>query len=299
MLHLPIVILAYFLNALAILIDKFLLVKQIPNPLIYVFYFSLFSLLILIFLPFVSKPNPSAFLLASLSTFTWTNGAYFMFKALARGQTSTVIPIIGALIPTLLLIFALFSRSIVIGEILAIILLIYGLICLTITDLTDKLVKSELIFTFLSALLFAASYLFLRQAYLSANFLSILVYSRIVLIPFGFLILVIPSTRKVIFNQSFKHPIFHLKSRVGLLFLIGAASGGTSELLITYSISLANPALVNSLQGTQYAFLFIAAILLSKRYPSIFKEKLTAVTLFSKVTGLALISLGIYILAFF
>src|SRR3990172_3262045 len=104
--HLPFTISAYFLNALAVLTSKFLLSRIIPDPLIYIFYISLFSFLAVLAIPFTKIPTVEVFALASLSTLTWTLGAYFMYKALKIGQVSRVIPIIGTLIPLILLIFA-------------------------------------------------------------------------------------------------------------------------------------------------------------------------------------------------
>lgn len=301
--HIPFTLLAYFLNGIAVLIDKFMLTKQIPNPLIYVFYFSVFSLLALFLLPTTHYPLPTTLILASTSTLLWTTGAYFMFSALTVGQASRVIPIIGTIIPIILLLTALFTRVVSSGEIFAIVFLIGGLIFLTLPDWfidknSSKIKPLELLFTFASAIFFAISYIALRQAYLQENFLTVLVYSRIILIPIIAITLILPITRKIIFAKSEKHPLFHLKSKIGLLFLAGGAAGGASELLLTFSVSLANPALVNSLQGTQYVFIFFASLILSSRFPDVFKESLHIGKLVSKLIGVGLIGLGLYLLAF-
>lgn len=295
--YLPFTLLAYFLNAVAVLIDKFMITKQIPNPLVYVFYFSVFSTVALLLLPFVALPPKEAFILASSSTVLWTCGAFFMFKALQIGQASRVIPIIGTLIPTFLLVYSLFNQLITQNQLFAILLLILGIVFLTLPDWKGKISKDEIIFVILSSVLFASSYIVLRQAYLLANFLTVLVYSRVVIIPAVLTVLAIPSLRAMIFSQSSKHPVYHLKSKIGLLFLFGGAAGGASELLLTYSISLATPALVNSLQGSQYVFLFIASILLSKKYTQVFSEHFTFLNLSSKILGIVTISTGLYLLA--
>ncbi|MBU1000369.1 hypothetical protein KKE78_03175, partial [Patescibacteria group bacterium] len=93
--HIPFTLTAYLFNAFSVLANKFLLNKTIPDPLIYVFYISLASLLAVFCLPFTKIPSFEVFLIASLSTMLWTLGAYFMFKALKIGQVSRVIPIIG------------------------------------------------------------------------------------------------------------------------------------------------------------------------------------------------------------
>jgi hypothetical protein len=83
------------------------------------------------------------------------------------------------------------------------------------------------------------------------------------------------------------------------LFIFGSVAGASSELLITFSVSLATPALVNSLQGSQYLFLFIASLFLGKKFPEIFKEKHTHLKTTFKILGILCIALGLYILAFY
>lgn len=270
--YLPITILAYLLNSIAVIIDKFLLNKSIPNPLTYIFYISIFSLLILFALPFTLYPSPFTLFLASASTLLWTIGAYLMFAAVKKGQVSRVVPVIGTLIPLMLLIHAAFFGTISLNQSLAVGILIAGLIFLTYSDLHLKEVKLE----FLSALFFAVSYLILREAYLRENFLTVLVYSRLILIPLILIFLFIPKP--------------HHKPKIGALFITGQAAGGASQLLLTFSISLASPALINSLQGIQYVFLFFFSMW-------VFKEKFSFFNILGKIMGIGLIGTGLYLLA--
>lgn len=301
--HLPFTLTAYFFNALSVLTNKFLLSKTIPDPLIYIFYISLISILAVFALPFTKIPNLAVFELASLSTLFWTLGAYFMFKALKMGNVSRVIPIIGTLIPLILLGFASETNAISAVQAWAVLTLVLGIIFLSLQDLLQgALSKREIIFELLSAGSFALSYILLRQAYLNLDFFSVLVWSRLILLPLCFLMLAVPTIRAKIITSTLS-----LSSRTdsgagsiktGLVFLGGQVSGVISEVLILFSISLANPALVNSLQGTQYIFLLFFALILSKKYPAIFGEKYTFLILLSKLAGIGLIGIGLYLLAF-
>ncbi|MBI2019507.1 hypothetical protein HYS95_02490 [Candidatus Daviesbacteria bacterium] len=283
--HLPFTISAYFFNALAVLANKHLLNRAIPDPLVYIFYISLVSLPAIFALPFVKIPDFETFILASLSTITWTMGAYFMFKALKLGQVSRVIPVIGTLIPLILLMLAVRSEALSITQIEAVIILTFGLVFLTATDWKGKLNKEEIICEVLSASLFAISYVILRSAYLKLDFLSVLVWSRMVLLPLLLIMVAIPFLRiKVISSKGLK---INFLSKEGFIFLGGQLSGALSEVLILFSISLANPALVNSLQGSQYVFLLIFD---RKKYPFLI--------LLSKVAGIIFIAAGLYLLAF-
>ncbi len=297
--HLPFTISAYLFNALSVLTNKFLLNKTIPDPLIYVFYISLVSFLVIFALPFTHIPTTAVFTTASVSTLLWTAGAYFMFKALKIGQVSRVIPVIGTAIPIILLIFASGGNAISVTQAQAVAVLTLGMIALTVTSWRGKLIKWEIIFELLSAGCFAFSYILLRQAYLQLDFFSVLIWSRLILLPLCIFILIIPTVRKKIVtstvSMSSRRKPGSIKS--GLIFLGGQISGVISELLILFSISLANPALVNSLQGTQYVFLLVFALVLGKKYPQIFEEKYTLLTLLPKLIGIILIGLGLYLLS--
>ncbi|MBI2196813.1 hypothetical protein HYU45_04370 [Candidatus Daviesbacteria bacterium] len=294
--HLPFTITAYLFNAIAVLANKFLLQKTIPDPLVYVFYISIVSLLAILVLPFTNTPTLSTFYLASVSTVLWTLGAYFMFKALKLGNVSRVIPIIGTLIPLILLVFATETHAISTTQTWAVWLLIAGIVFITITDWAGKLSIREIMFEVLSGGFFAISYIVLREAYLNSDFFSVIVWSRLILLPLCIFMLVIPALRKKIFTSNGLRINFF--SKAGLVFLGGQISGASSEFLLLFSISLANPALVNSLQGVQYVFLLLFAIFLSKKYPQIFEEKYTPVVMLSKLAGIGLLGIGLYLLAF-
>lgn len=297
MTHIPFTISAYFFNVLSVTIDKFMLTKGVPNPATLVFYISLFSLPALLVLPFTTIPTFAAFVLASAFTLLWTGGLYFMFCALRIGQPSRIIPVIGTLVPLLLLISAVTTNALGEREVTAVILLLFGLVFLTLVDWKGRPTKQEVIFEILASLLFAASYIALRNAYLQSDFLTVFAWSKFILVPFILAVVVVPSLHRAILTPAGNQPKFSLLSKMGLLFLAGQAAGGASELLLTFSISLANPALVNSLQGTQYAFLFIFSIFLSKRFPEVIQEKLTTLTVLSKLLGIAFIAGGLYLLA--
>ncbi len=294
--HIPIALLAYFFNACSVLIDKFLLNKAIGAPLTYVFYISIFSLTSLVLLPFVPVPSVIAFGLASGSTLLWTTGAYFLFRALKEGQPSRVIPIIGTLIPLLLLAEGLLNNTITKNQTIAIMFLVTGLIFLTLENWRGKIFIKEFVLEFLSAAFFAVSYLFLRQAYLEAPFLSILSYSRLIIIPLALIAWFLPLTANIIRNKTNAQPKLKVFSKSWWLFIVGQMTGGTSELLLTFSISLATPALVNSLQGTQYIFIFLGSLLLAKRFPAVFHEHLSPLIFGSKVIGIIFVGLGLYFL---
>ena len=297
--YLPFVLISYFLNSIAVTVDKVLLTKTIPDPLIYVFYFSLLSFLAFFGLPFTHTPTTEVFIMASASTLLWTLGAYCMFKALKIGLLQRVIPIIGVITPLTLLLLASSDNSITSSQALAIVILIFGLIFLTMQDWKGRfitkvesfslknwfqalLIKKELALDIFSGILFAFSYYLLRLAYLQEDFLTVLVYSRFILIPLAFLFLIIPSLRNRIL------PMLHLGGvikKAAPLFVFGQISAGISELLLVFSISLASPAIVNSLQGVKYIYLLGFSLIIDKKFPKLFQ-----------IIGIGFIGIGLYLL---
>lgn len=296
--YLLIAISAYLLNAISVTIDKILLVKRLPNPALYVFYISVFSLAVLFAAPLAKIPSPGVLLIACASTILWTLGAYFMFKALKSGEAIRVIPVIGTLIPIILLFMSSVSGSINLNEVWAIIFLLLGLIFLVFPYLQGKFSFLEAGLEFTSALFFANSYFLLKLAYEGSNFLSVLVYSRIILIPVILAILIFPFFRKFVFSDSNLHAPAFLWSKTGVLLFIGQASGGISQFLLTFSISLASPAVINSIQGIQYVFLFILGLFLARKFPIAFHKDSNRSHLVGKIIGIILIFFGLWILSF-
>ncbi len=219
-----------------------------------------------------------------------------MFKALQAGQVSRVIPIIGSLIPLLLLLEGVYQGNLDLNQIWAIAILVLGLVFLTMPDWRGKITRKEVFYELIASILFALSYLILRQAYLQEQFLAVFVSSRLILIPIGVLIFIIPHLRHRVLTK--KGPKLNFFSKAGALFLIGQAAGGSSELLLTFSVSLATPALVNSLQGVQYIFLFLFSLILAKKYPAIFTDHLSPKSIAGKILGIILIGFGLFILSF-
>lgn len=219
-----------------------------------------------------------------------------MLTALKSGQVQRVVPVIGAATPLFLLTFTLKSHPLFSGQITAVIILIMGLVFLTLQDLKGKLDKKELSLEIFSALFFALSYYLLSLAFQKENFLTVLIWSRPVLIVVGVSFLIIPPLRKKItsFVQIPKRPA---KFKF-LIFISGQISAVASELLLLYSISLASPALVNSLQGIKYMFLLIFSLILGKKFPDIFKNNFKGIYGATQILGVSLIGLGLYILAF-
>ncbi len=220
-----------------------------------------------------------------------------MFQALKVGNPARVIPVIGTLIPIILAGMGYISGNLTLNQLWAIIILVLGLFCLVIPYLKGKLHTQEILSVLVSSLFFANSYVILAWAYQSGDFASVFVYSRIILIPFLLTFYLVGPLKKRFLDQGQHASPLKFFSRGGILFLFGQFAGGASQLLLTFSISLADPALVNAMQGVQYIFLFIFGLILAKKLPTLFGEKLSVWLWMGKILGIILITLGLFVLS--
>ena len=104
-------------------------------------------------------------------------------------------------------------------------------------------------------------------------------------------LLLFPSNWRVIFAK----PKSSKKQAFGL-FLGTKIAAGISFLMIHYAVAIGSVAIVNALQGVQYAFLLLIVILLSIKFPKILKEELTKETVGQKILGIIFVGAGLVVL---
>ncbi|TSC93540.1 MAG: hypothetical protein CEN91_224, partial [Candidatus Berkelbacteria bacterium Licking1014_85] len=106
------------------------------------------------------------------------------------------------------------------------------------------------------------------------------------------LILFVPDWRKLIIKHQ-----QGAKTRKNLTFFLSVRLlAALAFIMLNWAISLGNVALVNSLQGAQYVFLFFIVLFLSAKFPRILKEELGGGVLLQKTIGVSLIGTGLYML---
>ena len=94
-------------------------------------------------------------------------------------------------------------------------------------------------------------------------------------------------------SKSLKRP------RASASIVINKIFGALGALSIFFAISRGPAALVNALQGLQYAFLFLIGASLSLWLPSLIEESLSPKAIMQKIFGMFMVSLGIFILYFY
>lgn len=295
---LPVSILAYSLNAGAILIDKILLRQAIPHPLTYTFYISLLGGAVVLLAPFGFSWSWTNFTWAAVfSGITFVGALYTFFLSLKHHEASVVGPLVGALNPLSALVMgAIFLEEMLTSnQLVAFGVLIVGAGVLTFNMWFGKVKWSKDAWSVpLSGFLFGLSYLFLRVAFLEGSFLDGLIVSRAVAAILALSWLLIPTFRTQLLPSPYSQATL---TKVGGWLVLGQGMGALSSLLLFYGTYLAHPALVNALFGVQYVVILVVALLLVQKHPLLLGEQLGIKIVVQKIIGATVLSLGLYLLA--
>jgi len=260
---------------------------------------SILGSLVLFLIPFGVIFEPTTIIFGALSGIFANLALVAYFQALKKGEASIVAPVVGGINP----LFSLIIGGIFLGQILnplqliAFFLTLFGAIILTANIWKEKLgINHQLILMIASGCSFGLAYVFLRETFLVSNFFSGLVFSRLAGLIFVITFLFSPNFRKQLFsNKLTQHSYINGTS---FLLLGGQALGAISALLTNFAITLASPALVNSLFGFQYLVILAVALVLAKEHRGkLLDEDLSRKALAEKVVGAVILSIGVYLLS--
>ncbi len=293
---------AYFINAVNGIIDKFLLVRAIPDPLVYTFYVGLFSVFSLALAPFgLIWPGWLQFFASLGVGMLFLVSLYFLFRVLKEYEVSKVLPIVGGLMP----IFVLMLDHFLIGdalsqnEIFAFIFLVLGSILISFEKKSIEQTRfrqySLALFgaSVIVSLLFALYYVSFKLVFISQPFITGFILTRVGCSLGALILFSIPLAREKIF-----HNYKGLKMKSGGLFVSNKALAGLASLLLAYAIAKGSVSLVNALRGAEYAFLFVLTLLISHKVPKLLKENFSKSIFAQKIISIVIIAFGLFILAF-
>lgn len=300
------VLVGHLINAVAYIIDKVLLTKSIKEPFAYTFFIGVLGLFVLVLIPFgFEMPARAALLLIDLASgIFFTLALFFFFQALQSSDASRIVPFVGGAIPLFTIIFEalLLGSHFTSVQFFAFAVLIAGTVVIARddnphavrqkSDKNKKLERSAWGKAFAAALFFATAFGFTKIAYNTQPFLSAFIWSRLGAALPVLILLVIRANRIAV-----RDAVSIFKEKAGFIFLVGQGLGATGFIFINYAISLTSVSVVNALQGVQYAFLLIIAVIASLKYPNILKESMTRRGLMMKIGAVVLIGVGLYFIA--
>ena len=295
-----VIVASYFFFAISVFGDKLLLAGK-PDPRSYTFYVGILNtsvLLLLLFTRHLNWPAPLTVFWALLSGLATILALYFMFCSVEQFEVSRVMPALGGLMPIFIFILTqvFFGwQGLSVAGYLAFALLVAGSVFIsTETSLSFKPAYIELVSG--SAFLFSLSYIFSKMVFLQEPFLPGLVLIGMATAMIALTLLVDARFRRAIFG---KHATFNRQN--GVLFLSFQLSGAAAGFLQNWAIALVPVgylAIMNSIRGIQYVFLFIITLSFSYFAPRIFKEKVSKKIVLQKSFSIFLIILGLALLIF-
>jgi len=300
-----IALLGYLVLALVSISDKFILSKKIATPAVFVFLSTgpLFLLFLSLFFG-VKILFISDLFLAAISGLGLLFGFWAMYKGFLASEVSHAGPLLGAVIPTFVLLLSIGVG----GEILtdkqlaACLFLILGSFLISFE-------KSKLhsgwhrgfLWIILAGVMFAISHITAKYLYDTQGFAAGLIWTRGFSGFFGLILLLTPSVRNEIcswFQNKKCLPKENLENknnRTGLI-LFNKVFGVVGVLLVQFATSLGSVSLVNSLAGFQFGLLVILVALLSLFYPKIFKEEYSKLEVVQEVIAVVVIGVGLSLL---
>ncbi|PLX20322.1 hypothetical protein C0584_06280 [Candidatus Parcubacteria bacterium] len=311
---------AYFMNAGVYVADKFLLSKKIHSSISYAFFVGVWSIFNFVLLPLdFWTPNLQELSLDLFAGLLFLVTLVVWYKALHQSEATRVVPIVSALTPifSFLLSYIFFGEILVERQFLAFIILIIGGVLISVKqtkiyllkEVSDKFkvvfgdilghvhaqyrpTRRLIVNSIASALLFAGYYVLMKYIYSEQPFIGGFVWSRLGTFVGVILMLFVADWRRKIHEQQKGQ-----KSPKNLGFFLSVRLfAALAFILLNWSISLGNVAMVNALQGIQFSFLIIMVFFLSRKFPDILEEETGRGVMFQKVVGVVLVSLGLYVL---
>lgn len=296
---------AHIANGLVFVVDKSLLKSggSISNPARYAAYSGLVAGGAAALLPFgYAAPNAFVIWWSLLAGVLWVTALWLFFIGLKFGEASRVVPVIGSAVPLFTFLFAavFLGERLGAGEMAAVGLLVGGGALLSIQFKgTQGLPLRALMGAVLGGAAFAAHFALAKFIYDRFDpFLAGFAYVRLGTGAAALLLILWLwiSGGRVKQPASTTKKAKRRRTAVAAVFFGNKLLGTGALVLQNYAISLGSVTIVNALQGTQYAFVFLLAILISWRWPHLFREELHRVALMQKVSGILLVSLGLLFL---
>jgi uncharacterized membrane protein len=285
-----IAITAHGLIGVSLLWDKILLKRPgTQNLFSYVFWLGSMSVFGVLLVPFgYNAPSLRLIVIAFAAGVIHLCGIFFYYAALKRGEASETLAIMGGFSPVVTagIAFALLSKQMTGHQLIGFALMTAGGFVMFFSEKFPlrKLLPPVLLASGLLALVNVLE----KVVYDQINFVSGYVWFTIGTFAGALLLLVRRTWRKQIFSETKQD-----KPRNRFWYFVNRFISGVGSFLIFYAISLAYPALVDSISGVRYAIIFVGALLLTKLKPDWLKEDFRPFEMTMKAVATCLVVAGL------
>jgi uncharacterized membrane protein len=291
MFWLLIVVIAHLFYSLVFVIDKYIVSKSLPHPIVYTFYVGILSIAVWALIPFgFCLPSAYYVFLSMLAGVAQVGGSIFLYRSLNLGEVSRIIPFIGSFVAIFILALSTFliGERLNLQQYIAFILLVLG--SLVVSYRRKEFFRKPFGSAIIAALFFAVFWVITKYIYSGSSFVSGTVWVRTA-VAFVSLFLLLPrKNRELIFKKTDE-----IKPKTVGFVLWGRILTIGGALCMYFAVFLGSVTLANALQGLQYAFIFLLALLFFRKIPSL-KEELSREILAQKIIAIILITLGLFIL---
>ncbi|OGM98993.1 MAG: hypothetical protein A2915_03465 [Candidatus Yanofskybacteria bacterium RIFCSPLOWO2_01_FULL_41_34] len=278
---------AYFVNAIAFVIDKHLLSSSLPRPFAYAFGVSILSILAVVLIPFgVAWLGVQYFFISFVSGTAFFIALFFLYKSIKLSDVSVAsinVATLSAIFTYVLSVFIL-KEKLGTNNGLAFVFLVLGILFL-------GMIRRDIFrYSILAGLFFGLSLVLLKWTFNYSDFVNGIFWTRIGFVGSSLFMLVFPRARGEISNSLKNAPQSSL-----FLFILNKIIAGVGFLTLYYAIQLGNVSLVNALLGVQFSFVFILALIFGKIFPDV-AENITRKILIKKLLGISFIGVGFLML---
>ncbi len=293
MFYIYLALIAQALSALVVLLDKYLISSRaVSKPVVYAFYITMLSGVVVLILPFgiVLAPTAQIVWLSLAIAFTYAFSILFLYEALVISDASDVAPTVGAIaaLSTLLFSFFILKTGLTQNFLFGFVFLVLGMALMSYFRFSRK----ALSYVFCSGLLFALSSVLAKVIFSETTFWNGFFWSRMGNVVVGLSFLLWPGTRRLIF-ENIRSSTVHTK----ILILGNKFLAGVAFLLLLFAIKLGDVSIINAVSGTQFVILVIFALIFTKKFPNYFYESVHHFhTVVQKVAAVILIVLGYFLL---
>lgn len=282
-------LIAYFLDALVFIADKYLISESIPYPNSYAFFVSILSAFAIFLIPFgVHIPSWPEFIIAFLSGLSFFIGILFLYHSIKVVDVTEVIPAIGALtaITTFVLSIWILREPNTPLQLLAFFLLVSGTLMMSYFHLSSRVILLLVV----SSIGFGISYVLLKYYFLSTNFVNGLFWTRLGLVSGALLLLLFPKPRREIVNT-----VNRSNHDTKFIFFLNKFLAAAAFILLYYSIKIGNVVFINALQGVQYVFILMISTPFYRILPSLFEHHRNDL-IWRRITASVIIIIGLILL---
>ena len=288
----------YFFYAIVTVINKFLLRQPATTkPLVFTFWLGVLSIFTFALAPFgLGWPGWGMFIFDIFTGFIFFLALLAFYRALDINEAFRVASVIGGLTPIFIFLLSwLFLREhLTLWQILAFLVLTIGGFLLSLEKIKggfkERLKGIKMV---IWAILLGAIYMvFIKYIFNQQGFITGFIWTRLGVVLAAAAVLLWPNWRRVIFSSA-------RQASGGLSFLFGASKtlAGFGSFFIHLGVVYGSVTLVSAMAGTEYVFLLISTVIISKKFPEILREKSSRPIIIQKIIAILLIGGGLAILA--